>query len=983
MKTGKTAGSTPPVERIVKPSWLWLRLLPLAALLLGAPAWALVTVNQCSASAHADSQDFLAPPSQSDTNNVPCNASGAASAPANVTVPGLLGVQLDSSAGSSITSSAVGDTLSAGGQGSFSILHHAPDPHLRQNQVSHANANSSLNFCVAVASSAVFSISGQIQASGAKFNGNPYAEGSVGGLGLGVDFAVGVNVTDSSGRALPASGADSGSFTLQAGDCISAGAAIGINFVSPNVCSNCSNPVDPLQSPPSANGSYSWNLSVSPQPTGNTFLWVGPSVEDFGTPSNWQANSVPANGDTAEFRNRGPTIVDLGGASGTPCSSPSQTIARLDVVNVNGLMPVNGTLEMASLSPGNPSLTVENGGVVDIGNSTLCARHALVGNGTGVSEVTVRSPTGSFETTGTLSVGGSGAGLLTIEQGASALSQEVRLGDGGAKGTAIVKDAASSWQTGNMAVGFLSGGDLIVENGASLATQNAFIDQLLPGPLPANGLPTSPCIGRQGNSGNASIRGAGSTMQINGTSLDIGPQGCLEVTQQGHVEATAGVVRVGDRQTGEAQMHVSNGGILNAFLLGLGGLGPGRIILSESGGSQINVTDTIIIGGDHDGLVSVKGDTGVTQPSLVSDFLRVGLGTALGFLGLDPGSNILTNTNAEIGLTANGGPALVTVNGGSTGAPQPDTTWLIGQSLDIRSTGQLQVNGNSRVEVGSVSSPGQVTIEAGGSLIGNGSFVSNTVGTLRTHAGTLTNHGTIRGPLSIEGNYDPASTGTITGLILFLPPSPFSVSSASPQYATSKAKPQPSLVQGPVVITGDADLSGTTLDLQFGDGFAPAQGDTFQVVDVQGVATGNFAQVNISGLAPGADFDVVSQPGLATSLNDAVALPLVKLTGAKVPKLKEKQKAGIKLQFTRTGSTAAPITVNYNIGGTATNGIDYVTLPGALTIPAKKKSATLVIKPYADGAFEPTETVEIELLPGAGYSPSVASNKVTIQLSDK
>src|SRR5262249_57658956 len=43
--------------------------------------------------------------------------------------------------------------------------------------------------------------------------------------------------------------------------------------------------------------------------------------------------------------------------------------------------------------------------------------------------------------------------------------------------------------------------------------------------------------------------------------------------------------------------------------------------------------------------------------------------------------------------------------------------------------------------------------------------------------------------------------------------------------------------------------------------------------------------------------------------------------------------------ITRTsGSTAIPLTVNYALSGTATNGTDYVTLPGTATIPAGSTS---------------------------------------------
>ena len=47
----------------------------------------------------------------------------------------------------------------------------------------------------------------------------------------------------------------------------------------------------------------------------------------------------------------------------------------------------------------------------------------------------------------------------------------------------------------------------------------------------------------------------------------------------------------------------------------------------------------------------------------------------------------------------------------------------------------------------------------------------------------------------------------------------------------------------------------------------------------------------------------------------------------------------------RTGSTVSDLTVFYSIGGTAQNGVDYVTLPGQVTIPAGKSFALITIIP--------------------------------------
>ena len=71
--------------------------------------------------------------------------------------------------------------------------------------------------------------------------------------------------------------------------------------------------------------------------------------------------------------------------------------------------------------------------------------------------------------------------------------------------------------------------------------------------------------------------------------------------------------------------------------------------------------------------------------------------------------------------------------------------------------------------------------------------------------------------------------------------------------------------------------------------------------------------------------------------------------------------------------TATPITVKYQIGGTATAGSDFTGLPpgtGArsITIPANATTAAVTVRPTPDLEIEPDETVDLALLQGTGYS---------------
>ncbi|NSW44830.1 MAG: hypothetical protein HPY79_03255, partial [Bacteroidales bacterium] len=63
------------------------------------------------------------------------------------------------------------------------------------------------------------------------------------------------------------------------------------------------------------------------------------------------------------------------------------------------------------------------------------------------------------------------------------------------------------------------------------------------------------------------------------------------------------------------------------------------------------------------------------------------------------------------------------------------------------------------------------------------------------------------------------------------------------------------------------------------------------------------------------------------------------------------------VSFTLNHPATQPVTVNYTIGGTATNGVDYTTIPSSLTIPVGSDSVGLIIHPIMDGQAEGNETV--------------------------
>jgi hypothetical protein len=78
------------------------------------------------------------------------------------------------------------------------------------------------------------------------------------------------------------------------------------------------------------------------------------------------------------------------------------------------------------------------------------------------------------------------------------------------------------------------------------------------------------------------------------------------------------------------------------------------------------------------------------------------------------------------------------------------------------------------------------------------------------------------------------------------------------------------------------------------------------------------------------------------------------------------------------------MTVNYTIranAGDATNGIDFETLSGTITIPAGARSATISITPKTDSNPEATETIAL-LLNTTASNYVVANPLATISLVD-
>jgi uncharacterized protein YhjY with autotransporter beta-barrel domain len=86
---------------------------------------------------------------------------------------------------------------------------------------------------------------------------------------------------------------------------------------------------------------------------------------------------------------------------------------------------------------------------------------------------------------------------------------------------------------------------------------------------------------------------------------------------------------------------------------------------------------------------------------------------------------------------------------------------------------------------------------------------------------------------------------------------------------------------------------------------------------------------------------------------------------------------------TLSQASASAVSINYSIGGTAGNGIDYASISAPLIIPAGATTGTINVNPTTDTLNESNESVLLTLLAGSGYTVGGASSASgTIQNDD-
>jgi hypothetical protein len=165
--------------------------------------------------------------------------------------------------------------------------------------------------------------------------------------------------------------------------------------------------------------------------------------------------------------------------------------------------------------------------------------------------------------------------------------------------------------------------------------------------------------------------------------------------------------------------------------------------------------------------------------------------------------------------------------------------------------------------------------------------------------------------------------------------------------------------------------------------FLPSEVTQQITVIVNGDTTVEPDETFTAHLSNGIGATITDADGTGTIVNDDTDITVAVSTP-----IDEDGAANLVYTFTREGVTDNSVTVNFNVGGTATLGDDYTQTgaaiftasSGAITFGAGNCTATVTIDPTADMIDEPDETIILTVASGAGYhvsTPSVATGTIT------
>lgn len=88
-------------------------------------------------------------------------------------------------------------------------------------------------------------------------------------------------------------------------------------------------------------------------------------------------------------------------------------------------------------------------------------------------------------------------------------------------------------------------------------------------------------------------------------------------------------------------------------------------------------------------------------------------------------------------------------------------------------------------------------------------------------------------------------------------------------------------------------------------------------------------------------------------------------------------------RIARANSITPTLTVNYTLGGVATNGADYTTLTNSVVIPSGQRYVDVLVTPIYDAVAEEQEPVALTIASGTGYVVDAAGAAATVTIDER
>jgi PKD repeat protein len=303
--------------------------------------------------------------------------------------------------------------------------------------------------------------------------------------------------------------------------------------------------------------------------------------------------------------------------------------------------------------------------------------------------------------------------------------------------------------------------------------------------------------------------------------------------------------------------------------------------------------------------------------------------------------------------------ATLTVNGSSGQTSSTSRTIMVTNAPPPPVSASFTANPSS----GQAPLAVQFTDQSTGPVTGwNWNFGDGATSTTQNPSHTYNNAGSYTAKLTVNGSGGQTSSSSRT----------ITVTNTSPLPVNASFTANPSSGQAPLTVQFTDQSTGpvTTWNWNFGDGATSTTQNPSHIYNNAGSFTATLTVNGGSGQKS-------STSRWITVTNSAAPLPTVTVVASQP--LASILSPGV-FTITRTGSTSSLLRLNYTLGGTARNGIDYQTLSGSMEIPAGMASETVVVRP--EGLLTVLKTVVLTLSPEQGYnvgSPNSATVTILVQ----